>query len=199
MVWIPDEDLKPKRSETSKCRFRLMPYCLGIGLDIGCGDDKVRADAIGVDIDGKADINMDITKGLYIFSDEVFDYVFSAHCLEDFDYPSIILKDWWRLLKVGGHLVLNLPHKNFYPNIGQAGCNITHKHDFLPQDIIDMMDKFASYVILHRFETNERDEYGFDIVFKKLANFKIPAKFMSYSSRAINFDWNEVGISRGVS
>ena len=199
MTWKPDIEGQPKRSEVSKCRLRLIPYCLGVGLDIGCGNDKILNKTIGVDRDGKADINLDVSNGLFIFADEVFDYIFSAHCLEDFQFPEIVLKDWWSKVKVGGYLILYLPHKDLYPNIGQVGCNVDHKHDFVPQDIVNMMDNFfASYVIVHQRVNNEDDEYSFETVFKKLANFKLPNKYMAYSSRAINFNWNEVAVSQGI-
>jgi len=179
-------------SETAKCRFRLIPYCLGVGLDIGCGIDKIRVEAIGIDIDGTGDLNFDVNRGLDILADESFDYVFSSHCLEDLEYPEISLKDWWSKIKVGGHLVLYLPHKDFYPNVGQEGCNTKHKHDLLPEDIITMMDKFACSIVLHQKICFEKDEYSFEFVFKKLSNFKIRAEFINYQSKAINFDWKSV-------
>lgn len=189
MTWNPDE---PQMAEVKKCRFRLIPYCQGVGLDVGCGSEKIRPEAIGVDMDGKADLNLNLGLGLNIIADESLDYLFSSHCLEDFDDPERILKDWWRKIKVSGHLVLYLPHKDYYPNIGHAGCNVQHKQDFLPDDIIGMMDKFANYKILHQKICVEENEYSFEFVFKKLTNFKIPINFMNYNSQGINFDWRRV-------
>jgi predicted SAM-dependent methyltransferase len=189
MTWKVDI---PYRYNVEKCRFRLIPYCQGVGLDIGCGPEKIRPEAIGIDMDGHGDLNFDVSRGLLVLADESFDYVFSSHCLEDMEYPETTLKDWWSKIKVGGHLVLYLPHKDFYPNIGQEGCNIRHKHNFLPEDITDMMDKFATYTILHQKVCSAKDEYSFEFVFKKLANFKIRTDFIDYKSKAVNFDWRSV-------
>lgn len=186
MTWKVDA---PYRYNVEKCRFGLIPYCQGVGLDIGCGHEKIRPEAIGIDKEGRGDINLDVERGLDVFTDESFDYVFSSHCLEDTENPKICLKDWWSKIKVGGNLVLYLPHKDLYPNIGQEGANVLHKHDFIPQDIIDMMDEFATYTILHQRVCSEKDEYSFEFVFKKLANFKIRQNFIHYTSKAVNFDW----------
>jgi SAM-dependent methyltransferase len=189
MTWNPDA---PYRYNVEKCRFRLIPYCYGVGLDVGCGPEKIRKDAIGIDMSGHGDLNFNVQSGLNILADEAFDYVFSSHCLEDLEYPEIALKDWWGKVKVGGHFVLYLPHKDFYPNIGQVGCNVKHQHDFLPEDITEMMDKFATYEILHQRVSSENDEYSFEFVFKKLANFKIRTDFIHYQSPGVNFDWRTV-------
>lgn len=164
MTWTADA---PYRPEVQKCRINLLRYCTGIGLDIGCGPEKIRPEAIGVDQDGKGDINCNLTQGLTIFKDEVFDYVFSSHCLEDFEFTEAILEDWWRLVKVGGHLVLYLPHKDYYPNIGQPGSNPAHRHDFIPDDIINIMKGLGSWDLVRNETHSENDEYSFELVFRK--------------------------------
>lgn len=165
MTWSAEAPYKP---EVQKCRYRLISYCQGIGLDIGCGPEKIRPEAIGVDVSGKGDINCDIARGIDILSDNFFDYIFSSHCLEDLEDTEFILRDWWKKLKVGGNLILYLPHKSFYPNIGQPGANKNHKHDFLPEDIVSAMG-FASYDILHQAVHGGDDEYSFEFVFKKIS------------------------------
>ena len=173
MTWKADAEYKP---EVQKCRARLANYCQGSGLDVGCGVEKIIPSAIGLDIQGVGDINCDISRGLDIFAPGFFDYVFSSHCLEDFKNTREILQDWWSKIKVGGYLVLYLPHKDHYPNIGQKGHNIIHQHDFVPEDIIREMEAFASYEVIKQGVYSEEDEYSFEIVFKKLASVKVPAK-----------------------
>ena len=36
------------RGETDNCRNRLLKYCDGQGLDLGCGNVKIKIDAIGI-------------------------------------------------------------------------------------------------------------------------------------------------------
>ncbi len=177
MTWDPKAEYKP---EVQKCRARLANYCQGAGLDIGCGPEKILPQAIGVDAQG-ADINCDISRGLDIFQPEFFDYVFSSHCLEDFINTGPILQDWWSKLRVGGHLILYLPHRDHYPNMGQPGANPAHRHDFVPDEITREMDKFAAHELITWGVFSEGDEYSFEMVFKKKASRKVP--FISAKSR----------------
>lgn len=169
MVWVQGRKYKP---EVRKCRKRLIRFCVGSGLDLGCGEEKIKRDAIGIDgpdIEG-ADLGADLSKGLPIFRDRSFDFVFSSHCLEDMEDTKGILSEWWRVIKVGGYLVLYLPHKALYPNIGGGIGNPHHKHDFIPGDIIKVMNEIhASYELMHHETRDQKDEYSFDIVFRKLA------------------------------
>lgn len=160
-MWNKDAPYKP---EVAKCRPRLMRYCVGTGLDVGCGPEKIAPGAIG--IDRQSDISVDISRGLDLFAPESMDYVFSSHCLEDMRTPGAVLKDWWSKIKPGGYLVLYLPHKDFYPNIGEDGANPAHQNDFIPEDIIEMME-FAECEVIHNETHSEDDEYSFDLVFKK--------------------------------
>ena len=169
-------------AECLKCQWDIVAYTRGVGLDIGCGPYKAFPHFIG--IDNRKDVHMfgiqmnpDLTipdaTDMGIFASDKYDFVFSAHLLEHIDDFKKALTEWWRLLKVGGHLNLYLPHKDFYPNIGVEGANPDHKHDFLPKDIINAMkDIGESWDLLVNDERNGTgcngaEEYSFLQVFKK--------------------------------
>jgi ADP-heptose:LPS heptosyltransferase/predicted SAM-dependent methyltransferase len=172
MTWDPKAPYVP---EVKKCRPRLIGYCEGQGLDIGCGAEKIKTSAIGLDIGkangSQADLAIDLENGLTLFADGTFDYVFSSHCLEDLSNPVLALQEWWRVIRPGGNLVLYLPHKDHYPRMGQPGANPAHKNDFEPADIFRMLNEFASYKTLHMEVHSEGDEYSFDLVVQKIADF----------------------------
>jgi len=156
--------------ESRKCRYRIIPYLRGIIFDLGCGSEKISSNAIGIDISGKvANFNLDLSdpNSLDIFAENSVDTVFSSHLLEDMFNTESVLKSWWRLVKVGGHLILYLPHKDFYPNIGKEGANPRHQKDFVPTDILKIMKKFASYKVISCREYNSKDEYSFELILKK--------------------------------
>ena len=130
----------PQCNESAKIKYEIVPYTRGKGLDIGCGQYKAYSHFIGLD-SGKqyggqnvTDIQGDGTD-LSMFADESLDFVFSSHFLEHVQDYIPTLWEWWRVIKPGGHLVLYLPHKDLYPNIGEKGANPDHKHDYLPDDI----------------------------------------------------------------
>jgi ADP-heptose:LPS heptosyltransferase len=134
-------------------------YAHFIGIDSGHHfGGKTAADIVG-----QAD-------DLSMFADESMDFVFSSHTLEHMADVEKTLREWWRVVKPGGHLVLYLPHKDFYPNIGQPGANPDHKHDFVPTDISTVMSRIrglGSWEILVNEERNEDDEYSFFQVYQK--------------------------------
>ena len=80
-------------------------------LHLGCGTDK-RKGWINIDIDWRVrpDIVADATK-LHMIGDNVADEIESFHLLEHFTYTEAVeaLNEWYRVLKPGGKLTLELP------------------------------------------------------------------------------------------
>ena len=115
----------------------------GTGIDVGCGLNKIHSSAIGIDKRaGSKDTGYPfgaqvrgVGDTLPWFEDRSLDYVFSSHALEHMVDTEAALQEWHRVLAPGGRLVMILPDKRRYPNIGQPGANPDHKHDFLPSDI----------------------------------------------------------------
>ena len=173
-MWRADA---PQGNEAGKVLWDLVPFTRGFGLDLGCGPHKAFPHFIGVDnkrdtgifgIQMNPDLVVPDATSLPMFADSSLDFIFSSHMLEHVPEPRQALREWWRLLKVGGFLCLYLPHKMFYPNIGQPGANSDHKHDFLPQDIINFVKEISEDFDLKKNEDrNGGEEYSFFQVFEK--------------------------------
>jgi ADP-heptose:LPS heptosyltransferase/predicted SAM-dependent methyltransferase len=175
MVWTKETS---NGYEMRKCRNRVVPYLHGVVLDLGCGNEKIIPQAIGVDLSEKADLQVDLSapNSLNLFNSNSVDVVFSSHFLEDcIDYKSV-LTEMWRVIKPHGKLILYLPHKDYYPNIGHDGANINHKHDFMPETILDALD-FASFKVIKNETYSEENEYSFEIILEKLETNNIPIKY----------------------
>lgn len=172
----------PEGQESKKIAWELVPYTRGLGLDIGCGPVKAFDHFFGIDnrkdttlfgIPMNPDLTVPDASDLSLFADAKYDFAFSAHLLEHIKDYKTALAEWWRVLKVGGHLCLYLPHKDYYPNIGKEGANPDHLHDFLPRDIIDAMKEIApSWDLLENQERNGKgcfdlEEYSFFQVYRK--------------------------------
>jgi len=127
---------KYREAETTKARKRrknekfFEKYCVGKGLDVGYGGDLVTNNATGWDFeDGNAQY-------LERIDDNSFDFVYTSHVIEHMVDPSISLKNWWRVLKKEGHLILYLPHRDLYEKKKTlpSRWNPDHKHFFLEEN-----------------------------------------------------------------
>jgi|WetSurMetagenome_2_1015567.scaffolds.fasta_scaffold35271_3 ADP-heptose:LPS heptosyltransferase/predicted SAM-dependent methyltransferase len=168
MPWSPN---LPQGLESQKIRWEIVQYTRGYGLDLGCGPYKAFPHFIGVDMKRygpeNPDIVMDATD-LRIFADESLDFIFSSHLLEDFEDPVPILKEWIRPIKVGGHLVLQLPHRDYYPNVGQPFSNKDHHRDYAPVDLIKLMREIPGWDLMENQNRGDRvEEYSFLQCYRK--------------------------------
>jgi len=168
----------------------VIQYAEGVGIDIGCGLNKIHTSAIGInkiltDNDFGYPFGAQIKgEGDYLpwFNDNSLDYIFSSHCLEHIIDPKKALYEWTRILKVRGYLILILPHKKYYPNIGDPNANPDHKHDFLPEDIEKLINEAGKYEIIQ-----------IDTLHEKLKDNKIAISEASkYGHPSLNFSFEVV-------
>jgi len=92
-------------------------YFVGDGIDIGGGYDgldnyaklfpRIRSVRNWDLKDGDAQLMDGVPDALY-------DFVHSSHCLEHMRDPLEAMVNWWRILKVGGHLVVMVPDEDLY-------------------------------------------------------------------------------------
>lgn len=110
-------------SETSLVKYLILPYipekCYGI--DVGFGNDKIREDFIGADKERpysggtgyKVDLVCDVSQGIPSL-DDTFDVVYSSHLIEDFVDTGKILREFIRIGKNGGMMILVFPDQQKY-------------------------------------------------------------------------------------
>lgn len=97
----------------------------GSGIDIGCGGDPVTPSCRRFDLE-----HGDANRVSEFVKDE-FDFVFASHCLEHMHDPSVTLLDWWKLVKVGGHVFFLVPDEDLYEQgVFPSRFNSDHKATF---------------------------------------------------------------------
>jgi ADP-heptose:LPS heptosyltransferase len=153
--------------EAAKIAPLVVRYMQGRSLDIGSGPGKVWPSAIGVDIarrNGRpvTDICLD-GRDLKMFGDETMDAVFSSFFLHQLPEESVptVLREWARVLKVGGHLILYLPHEL------PEGADEAQRWTPTPETIQDMLPP-GGWEIVERETRAADDEYGFLLVARRL-------------------------------
>jgi SAM-dependent methyltransferase len=109
-------------------------YFVGNGIDIGGAPDpltflreffpRMREVRVWDRADGDAQFMAGV-------ADESFDFVHSSHCLEHLEDPAAGLKNWFRILKPGGHLIVTVPDEDLYEQgIFPSRFNPDHKATF---------------------------------------------------------------------
>lgn len=115
-------------------------YMRGNGLDVGYAGyldketETILPTAIGID---KPFPNYD---GIILpFLDHSQDYVYSSHCLEHISDPLTTLQEWHRVLKVGGFMVVIVPHQYLYEkkaNLPSKFAGMEHKRFYTPASLM---------------------------------------------------------------
>jgi SAM-dependent methyltransferase len=133
-------------------------------LDIGYkgGLDSVVPivpQAIGVDLDYRGYDGKKLP-----FPDESQDAVYTSHCLEHIkDYQNAI-REWFRVVKIGGYLVIIVPHQHLFERKRDLPSrnNPDHKRFYTPASLLreveEALPESNSYRIRHLMD----NDIGFD-------------------------------------
>lgn len=159
---------KPK-GETDHCRNRLLKYCRGQGLDLGCGMTKIKPDAIGIDLlSPVADMKID-ARLLPSYPNEHFDFIYSSHLLEEIQDTESTLKEWLRLVKEGGFIVLYQADKEHYFPLDDPRCNQSHVHHFDWESLWAVFEKIGGTELIHHasYSGDPHNEWSFELVVQK--------------------------------
>ena len=135
-----------EQSKAAKRRFNdgnfHFKYFNGIGIDIGAGQDSLDINKVffpairrvrGWDMpDGDAQYMESV-------SDNTYDFVHSSHCLEHMVDYNIALKNWIRIVKPGGYVIVTIPEETMYEhNKWPSNFNSDHKWSFTLNPVSDM-------------------------------------------------------------
>lgn len=132
-------------SEGDICR----KYVKGSVLEIGCGNTKTVPDSVGTDIVPKgepipcypgklsvADIVADVSKPLPL-EDNSVDTIIARHLLEHMIDPITVLKNWRRVLKNGGRIIIAVPDESKRQTIPM---NYEHVHAYTQDSLKNLME-----------------------------------------------------------
>lgn len=175
-------------TEVAKTRWRAVPFTSGKGLDLGCGAQRLFNTEFVVSIDNGAgvqfgqqivaNLQMD-AKELTTFAANSWDYVFSSYLLQEFEYKDVptVLRDWMRVVKPGGFLVLYLPDEDQVPKVAepergivaQAGTMPLQKWNVNYERLVEAMKKTHwNWDLVYYEVCSEADEHSLFFVWKKL-------------------------------
>jgi len=120
---LEENDPRPEFLAMSK-------YIVGLGLDIGCGTNRLSPTVMTTDWYPHVDTDLiwncvhEGGRHPYPFRDNRFDFIFASHVLEDFapDEIQFVFDEWLRMVKVGGYLIILVPdiEGGRYPGIDEV-------------------------------------------------------------------------------
>lgn len=115
-------------------RYLSGDHVLDIGYRGGKADaEPVTAKATGIELDYPG------YDGLHLpFEDMSQDAVFASHCLEHIVEWKATLADWFRVLRVGGYLVIAVPHQYLYERKADlpSRFNGNHRRFYTPASLM---------------------------------------------------------------
>lgn len=128
----------------------------GIDVGFGLGNNPVLPTAIGIE-------SADWIDGRLPFADESLHYVYSSHCLEHIEDSPNALREFHRVIRVGGFCITAVPHKFLYEKkrFLPSRWNGDHKRFYTPSNLLYEIEgalEINTYRIRH-LEDNDR---GFD-------------------------------------
>jgi len=135
----------------------MLPFCEGKGLDIGCGNRKIPG-SIGVDLtpggkegDAGSQMGMKCAADVTVadtdlpFDDDSMDYVHARHVLEHIVDPLAALREWARVLKPGGKMVVAAPDEEL---VDGMPLDPTHKHAFTRGSFKNLLGAVTAHKVL---------------------------------------------------
>jgi len=132
--------------------------------DLGCGRHKTVMRAVGVDIKRVTDVRASIDNLPMIESGTV-DVVISRHSLEHLIDPVKALREWHRILKPFGRIILVLPDHEFIDTMDFQMGNGVHLHAYTRYSLTNLINTLELFVILE--VTTVINGWTFGMVIKK--------------------------------
>lgn len=119
-------------------------------LDIGCGENKIVPNAIGLDVYPYKGVNKIGNAEKLPFKNESFDTVTMLEVIEHLKNPERALKEIHRVLKKGGQVIISTPNVTLSWKIvwwiwshtfGRKWLNL-HINEFNEEKIIELFSKY---------------------------------------------------------
>ena len=168
-------------SETALAREHLFQYIQGdIILDLGFGGTACHPKALTFDmpvgycpsLEGHKQILQGDCRNLSFICDGAIDCLWSSHLIEDFTFAEqeVILREWRRVLKVGGTLITVAPDQQVYAahcaKTGQP-YNEAHRENSMGLSTFnEVVHRVGAWETLH--QNPLIDTYSFHSVLKKI-------------------------------
>ena len=181
-------DFKLCNSETAKYRHMTAQYCFlpdgrtpGCGVDIASQGDRVVPWALSFDLPVRAfneycggaapkgEIHLRGNAINLPFDSNSLDFLYSSHLLEDYLDWEPVVREWARVVKPGGNLIILIPDKVLWNEAIAKGQspNCSHKHEGSLGELSTLATTLGLTVIEERLTNQYEGDYSILGVFRK--------------------------------
>jgi len=182
------KQFKEAPSETAKYRNLTAKYCYadkdmpGCGVDIASQGDVVVPWAISFDLPveefnfycsnhpAKGPIHLRGHADKLPFENETLNFVYSSHLLEDYLDWEPVIREWLRVLRPNGYLIILIPDKELWGAAIKAGQspNCSHRHEGRVGELSELATKLGLEIIEDRLTDQHPGDYSILGVFRKI-------------------------------
>lgn len=184
---LPSDQIYCAMSETAKYRHLTAKWCYtdggvpGVGVDIASQGDRVVPWAISFDLPvdefnkycsnhppfGTIHLRGHATR--LPFENNSLDFVYSSHLLEDYEDWEPVMREWNRVLKPQGYMIVIVPDKERWAKAIEVGQtpNCSHRHEATLGELSDHATRLGMEV-MEEFHTDEfPGDYSILGIFRK--------------------------------
>ncbi len=163
-------------SEASKWRHLVAPYLTGNGVEIATGGDPMVPHAIQIELSEASYAHYNSGQPLrgpvqwrddnaitnLPFKDNTLDFLCNSHIIEDYFDWAPLLKEWVRVLKPGGRLVICVPDKKRWAAALAKGQppNCAHKHESYVGELTEHCTPLGVKTIMEAFTEIPPGDYN---------------------------------------
>lgn len=177
------KEFRSYTSEIERYRELVVPWCVGNGCDVGSGGVPAVPWAIQIEFPEKdyahyhsGDKRAQPPNSFRGFADDLpfkdgaLDFLVSSHLLEDFSDWKPCLKEWTRVLRRGGKLIILIPEKSLWEAEMKRGRtpNCSHRHEGTVGELSRYARLMNWKVIKDELTSLVPDDYSIIFVAEKL-------------------------------
>lgn len=141
----------------------------GVIYDLGCGTNKTVPEAIGVDVRVVTDVVASIDN--LPFGDNTGNVIISRHSLEHVLDPVKTIREWLRVLKQDGRIIIVLPDHGSINTLDPYYSAGQHLHAYSMESFRNFISVFPELYI--QYIGVVLDEWSFGVVLKRLPSVSI--------------------------
>ena len=141
-------------------------FLSGVGVDIGYRGDVSDADPVVPNARGIELSTPNYDGKILPYPPNSLDFIFSSHCMEHLPDAQINLINWYNVVKVGGFIVIIVPHQYLYEKKRSlpSRWNGDHKVFYTPGSLLTFVEKTLSpnhYRVVHLMDNDAH--YSYDV------------------------------------